>query len=114
MDGSRSNIYPFMTLLRQRPLITVHNPPNYYAYTPHLNRLRFFHFKLEYHVCLTYLHPNRENNTTRPGALSIRAKCWLHYPRAGAGAGVPVEAIYRRQNRGSTQSGSYSASQSTP
>ena len=28
--------------------------------------IRSFHFKLEYHVCLTCLHPNRENNTTRP------------------------------------------------
>jgi hypothetical protein len=30
------------------------------------NRLRSFHVKLEYHVCLTCLHLNRENNITRP------------------------------------------------
>ena len=48
------------------PLITTRTPPNYYTYTPPLNKLRSFHFKLEYYVCLTCLHPNRENNTTRP------------------------------------------------
>jgi hypothetical protein len=41
-------------------------PPNWYAYTPYPNKFKSFHFKLEYHVCLTCLHPNRENNTTRP------------------------------------------------
>ena len=33
---------------------------------PYANKLRSFHFKLEYHVCLTCSHPNRENNTTLP------------------------------------------------
>ena len=44
-------------------------PPNYCAHTPQLicahpplNRLRFFLFRLEHHVCLTRLHPNREDN----------------------------------------------------
>ena len=41
-------------------------PPNWYAYTPYLNSFGSFHSKLEYHVCLTCLHPNRKNNTTRP------------------------------------------------
>ena len=52
---------------------TSYTPPNYCAYTPQLicahpplSRLRSFHFKLEYHVCLTCLHQNRKNNTTRP------------------------------------------------
>ena len=100
---------------------------------PYPNKFKSFHFKLEYHVCLTCLHPNRENKHHAPtlestprlcplqlqrviavaqlalrlalqialipylaGALGIRAKHWLHYPKAdavtGAVAGVPIEA----------------------
>jgi hypothetical protein len=44
-------------LLIAHPLITARTPPR--------NRLRFFHFKLEYHVCLTCLHPNRENQSVK-------------------------------------------------
>jgi hypothetical protein len=53
-------------------------PPNYYIYTPQLlhvhpplNKLRSFHFKLEYHVCLTCLHLNREN-TSRARTKSLQ------------------------------------------
>jgi len=45
-------------MIRVHPLIDMHTLPP--------KQLRSFHFKLEYHVCLTCLHPNRENNTTRP------------------------------------------------
>ena len=96
-----------------------------------------FHLKLEYYVCLTCLHPNRENDnhgpipkstpsicltflSESPQLWSVVAVAWLalrlalrialitllsggsqHSSEilatlsAGAGAGVPVEAIYR-------------------
>ena len=53
-------------------------PPKRYAYTPQLihihppqNRLRSFLFTLERHVCLTYLYPNRENQTFKMQLLWV-------------------------------------------
>ena len=46
------------------PLNDTRTPP-INMHTPYPNKFKSFHFKLEHHVCLTYLHPNR-NNTTRP------------------------------------------------
>ena len=55
-----------------------YTPPNYCIYTPYPNKLRSFHFKSEFYLCLTCLHPNRENNTTRaiPRACNCRVSSW--------------------------------------
>ena len=68
-------------LLIAHPLITAHTLPNYYAYTLP-KKLRYFHFKLEHHVCLTCSHLNRENNTTCPCLNQYLAFALPSYPRA--------------------------------
>jgi hypothetical protein len=57
--------YNYRETIIIHPLNDTRTPPNWYAYTPYPNKLRSFHFKVEYHVCLTCLHLSRENNTTR-------------------------------------------------
>ena len=41
------------------------------ARTPGLNRLRFFLFRLDHHVCLTCMHLHRENPTFKMKLLSL-------------------------------------------
>ena len=75
-------MYLYRALLAAHPLITARTPPKLLLAHPPRSRLRSFLFRLEYHVCLTCLHPNRENNTTRPYLNQHLVFALPSYPRA--------------------------------
>jgi hypothetical protein len=49
-------------LIHVHPLIDTHTPPNWYAYTPYPNKLRSFHFKLEYRVFDLFTSESRKQH----------------------------------------------------
>ena len=55
----------FRSTIIIHPLNDTRTPPNRYTYVPYLNKFKSSHFKLEHHVCLTCLHPNRENQSVK-------------------------------------------------
>jgi len=89
------------SMLSHRSTIIIHPLNDTRMYTPQLiriypypNKLRSFHFKLKYHVCLTCMHLHRENHTFKKTIVSEILKVKMKKNRstevilAGCGAGL--------------------------